>query len=380
MLGRARAAFERARARANFSRPQWILPAVDDSEPVLAIHPPEFLGVSISTQRCFRSTLPIASNVLLARSARESLWAAIEDASPRAVVLSGFVDGYEEFVRGLHVRRPDILIRVLWHGTPMQLADPDERRQYDCVLKLAGAGIVSRIGTLKTGEALGLVARGIDATDVFNPPPDGSPSGLAPKLRADDTKVGLGIFAAGSTWRKNPYAMLTAAARIPDVEIHGVLDRSAQSYARSSGLHLAKVQERAWSTSEIATHAETLDLNLYVGLSECSPLFPLESLHLGVPCLVGPNSHLFLESPLLFTADDRAEDRARAESAARVLERLVVSRADDPTAIARAIEDAVGNRGAIQAAYRDWRIPYGRAARESVARFVDLVSEESARP
>jgi hypothetical protein len=41
-------------------------------------------------------------------------------------------------------------------------------------------------------------------------------------------------------------------------------------------------------------------LTFYITLSECSPMLPLESMHLGVPCLVGPCSHLFRASPYLY--------------------------------------------------------------------------------
>jgi glycosyltransferase involved in cell wall biosynthesis len=42
-----------------------------------------------------------------------------------------------------------------------------------------------------------------------------------------------------------------------------------------------------------------MDLNLYVTLSECSPMTPLESISLGVPCIVGPTTTFFDDSPLL---------------------------------------------------------------------------------
>ena len=40
-------------------------------------------------------------------------------------------------------------------------------------------------------------------------------------------------------------------------------------------------------------------INLYVTFSECSPMLPLESLELEVPCITGNNHHYFKENNLL---------------------------------------------------------------------------------
>ena len=315
--------------------------------------------------------MPISPNVLLSRRACESLCDAIEAAAPSVLVLSGFVDGYGDFAKCLKARRPDISIMVLWHGTPIQLRDPDERRQYDVVISLLRSGVISRIGTFKTGEAAALVERGIDAMDVFNPPPAGAPNVSAGRVIERRRGVlSVGMFSAGPSWRKNPYAMIAAASRAENVEIYGVLDPAAQSYARSLGLKLASVREHTWTSEEMAAVSGRLDLNLYVSLSECSPLFPIESLHAGIPCLIGATSHLFLGSPLLFEETDAREVRDAAADAAKTLEGLVVSRADDPGAICDAIERVEANSVEIMSAYRVWCEPYRRAADASLGRLV----------
>jgi hypothetical protein len=59
----------------------------------------------------------------------------------------------------------------------------------------------------------------------------------------------------------------------------------------------------------------SVDLNLYVSLSECHPMSPMESYLAGVPCLISRTSDLFRDDPDLW-------------------ETVTVSEADDPTAIA----------------------------------------------
>lgn len=371
--------------RAGDPRPRWTIPPTagpgappEGSErrlpEVVAIHPPDYLGVARSTRRLFSRSVAVgAADLLLARD-RARLLDAIEGAAPEVLLLSGLVDGYDALARAWHARDPRRSVLVLWHGTPLQLADAEERRQYDRLLALLDDRVVRGVGFFKTGQGDALRARGLPAYDVFNPPPDGAPArdpGGA-RTSADRSEASkapgprrLGLFFAGPSWRKNPYAMLEAAARRGDVALSGVLDRSAQAYARTLGLRLEAVRERPWPADALASRLACVDLNLYVTLSECSPLLPLESLHLGVPCLVGSTSHLFAASPL--AGDDVADARA----AAAILEsRLVVSRADDPAAIAAAIGVALDAREEIVAAYGRWQGAYDRAARQAMEAFV----------
>jgi len=66
------------------------------------------------------------------------------------------------------------------------------------------------------------------------------------------------------------------------------------------------------------------DLTLYITNTECSPMIALESLGLGIPCLVGPSSGLYDE-------DNYLKDM------------LTVTRVDCPFTIHNCILEAMGN-------------------------------------
>jgi hypothetical protein len=95
-----------------------------------------------------------------------------------------------------------------------------------------------------------------------------------------------------------------------------------------------------------------MHLNLYVTLSECAPMVPLESLAAGAPCLFGPSCHYF-------------EDDARLHGA------LVVGQPDSAAAIAAAAERALAERDGIVSAYAAWAPGYNAAAVESMRRFLE---------
>lgn len=77
-----------------------------------------------------------------------------------------------------------------------------------------------------------------------------------------------------------------------------------------------------------------MHINLYVTLSECAPMLPLESLAAGVPCLVGPTVQYWRENPLL--------------------QRLLVTPgADRPDELAAYVVAAIEARDDIVEEYRD---------------------------
>jgi hypothetical protein len=80
-------------------------------------------------------------------------------------------------------------------------------------------------------------------------------------------------------------------------------------------------------------------------------MLPLESFALGVPCLLGPCSHLF--------RDHLALRRA-----------LVVDQPCNPSLIADMALDAMRDRLGIMAAYRDYATEQQAAADAALARFL----------
>jgi len=95
-----------------------------------------------------------------------------------------------------------------------------------------------------------------------------------------------------------------------------------------------------------------MHVNLYVTLSECSPMLPLESLSAGTPCLIGPTSHLF-------------EDQQYLRS------RLVVPYPDRAEIIAKYIEQILEERDQVITEYKKYASGYNEYAKETLTRFLN---------
>jgi len=163
----------------------------------------------------------------------------------------------------------------------------------------------------------------------------------------------LGVWGLNDNWRKPPYAMMAAATMQVGAIVHaaGVSSR-AREYADFLGLH-ARLQTQPVEQQNMQSVLAQMHLNLYVTLTECAPMVPLESLSAGAPCLLGPNSHYF-------------EDHAYLHG------RLVVSQPDSAACIARYLSAALEERSEIIQNYQTYAPAYNAQARDCLAEFLEL--------
>lgn len=238
------------------------------------------------------------------------------------VVVHGFPPGSEVLLRA--AKDAGIGTRVVLHSSMAQHgAEAGEAAVADTVLGLTRRGVVDRVGFVKHGLAEVFAAMGYRADYVPNRAPDiGAPTAgpMEPGL------VHVGVFAE-PFWRKNVVTQLGAAALMPNTRAH-VMRLPEVGYVAS--LDAVEHGELPWEA--FLDLQASMDLNLYVTLSECHPLTPVESYLSGIPCLISPTSVLFADDPDLhaITSVPNADDPAAIASAAAAL------LADAAGAVARA--------------------------------------------
>lgn len=101
---------------------------------------------------------------------------------------------------------------------------------------------------------------------------------------------------------------------------------------------------------------QQMHLNLYVTLTECAPMMPLESLSTGSPCLFGPTTHYFQDHAYL-------------------RQRLVVPIPDDALTIANTARKALEERREIIDAYQNYAPEYNQRALQALAEFLEFPVE-----
>jgi glycosyltransferase involved in cell wall biosynthesis len=160
------------------------------------------------------------------------------------------------------------------------------------------------------------------------------------------------MWISGDSYRKLPHAMLSAVAMVPKTRLHAAgLSARARDLVRYLGIRVGAVQELPLPQAALLQAIRRTHVSLYVTFSECCPMLPLESMAVGVPCLIGPTSHLFDDHPQL-------------------ADWLVVPFPDRADVIADFMSRAIDDRDAIMRAYARYIPEYNEKARRSVAEFL----------
>lgn len=331
---------------------QWLADARRVSPSAIAIVNPEWRGIYSSTVNLFPVVLPLRDG-LTHRGARAIVELLIGTGASR-FVMSGLPPSYEHLVRPLQAAGASLY--VLWHGSFMQSSANHEWQSFCLLKRLLREGLVHKVGFVKAGMADAFKRLELPATFVMNaigqaPPAASTPEAGGPHLGIAAVKLNL--------WRKLPFAMLAACGDISGAVVHlaGADDRVIE-FVEQMSLN-ARIQRGSIPQTEMPRWLASKHLNLYVTISECCPMLPLESLAVGVPCLLGPTSHLFEDDPYLHS-------------------RLVVPYPDRHEIIAQYIRTALRERDQIVAAYTHWLPGYLKQSQQSVRQFLDLRADDAA--
>ena len=245
----------------------------------------------------------------------EELACQITSSGADMVVIQGWPPGSAGFARRLASQ--GMTVKCVLHSSPAQHgAEEGEARVVGEVLALASEGILDEVGMAKPGVPEALIAAGYPVSYVPNRVPRLPP---IKKRDLDRGSLHIGVFAE-PFWRKNVVTQLLAVGLMQGAVAH-VMKRPDVEYL--DGLEIVEHGELPWE--EFISLQSSVDLNLYVTLSECHPSTPQESYLAGVPCLISRVSGVFRDDERLWeiTTTDLPDDPAAIAYAAQ---RLLSSR------------------------------------------------------
>lgn len=272
---------------------------------VVGVCHPEWRGVRTSAYT-FRTPIIEADDL-----ADPHLIERVRATGASVVAVHGMPPGTASLLEALQSN--DIATRVVLYSSPAQHgAGKSESDVIDGLLDLQAQGTLGRLGLAKEGVAEALRALGHRAWFVPARVPE-VPSVDPIEL---DGRPAIGVFAE-PFWRKNVVTQLAATALVEDAVAH-VLTAPEIGYLAN----LPVVEHGLLDWERFIVLLGSVDINLYVTLSECLPLTPMESYLAGVPCLASRTSAVFRSDPDLWamtTVDELDNPRAIAEAAARLL-------------------------------------------------------------
>ncbi len=252
-----------------------------------------WIGVSNATIELFENLVD-CGEIYLATDIKK-LGDKILDIKVPQVIFSSFAIGWKDLAKYLKKRNPSIKIKTFWHGSHSQILDSYGWDRNLEIIDLHRKKIIDVMGTCKQSLMQFYVKQGFNAAFLTNK----VEVNIKPTKKRTNSKIIVGLYAANcNDWRKNMYTQIAAVSLIDKAVIDMVpLNDDAISFANKLGVEIQGVKTPL-SRIDLIKRMAKVDIVSYVTLSECSPMLPLESMEMGVPCLSGNNHHYFKENEL----------------------------------------------------------------------------------
>ncbi len=319
----------------------------------VAVHTPRWLGVSHSTRMLFDACYPIPNSpdewpADVTDEEVERHAEVLLESGARHVIFSGGDEAHYRVMEAIRRRDPGVRFDLVFHGNFTQLQDPYIWSLFTMWCSAVREGKVREFVTMKKGAEEVLRAAGVRSRYLINYVP-GEPLPI-PEVEGEGRHVG--IWFSGTIF-KSAHPMIASLTLIPGAVLHSAgLGGPGAELAEFLGVQRGFSSEHAVRKDELERRIRATHLSMYVTSAECSPMLPLESMQLGVPCLIGPSSHLFEDHDYL-------------------RERLVVPYPDRPDVIARYAVRAIEERREIIDAWARYAPIYNERARALVREFLE---------
>lgn len=262
----------------------------------VAIYNPECIGIMNATKELFGKNNLIKLYEIFNPKQINNIAKAIVDKGIKQVIFATMAYGYKDLAEKIYELDSNIKIKFMWHGSHSLFVNYNEQNFLEEILQLEKRNIVTSIGFFKGSMANFYSKKGYNAYPLMNA------VNLKNKeyKKKKDSRLKIGLYSSGDRWEKNTYNQLSACAMIEDAYIDVVPEtKLATSFCKLMNIKtVSKEPTTSLDRDDLFERMAQNDVNLYVTFTECSPMIPLESFELGVPCILGDNTDYFKKSKL----------------------------------------------------------------------------------
>lgn len=305
----------------------------------VAIYNPETKGIMNATIDLFGKENSIELYEIFNKKQIINIAKAIVDKKFKQVIFATMAYGYKDLAEKIHELDSSIKIKFMWHGSHALFVNYNEQKFLEELLQLQKRGIVSTIGFFKSAMADFYSKKGYNACLLMN---DVNLNKKSNNTHKEDGKVKIGLYSSGDRWEKNTYNQLSSCAMVKNAYVDIIPNtKLATSFCELMNIKIMDNNSTmSVSREELLERMAGNDVNLYVTFTECSPMIPLESFELGVPCIIGNNTDFFKNSKLN--------------------DMVVVKEEDSIDEIYEKINIATKNKEEIMNLYKEWKKEYSK--------------------
>lgn len=316
----------------------------------VVIYNPECIGIKNSVKELFGKENCIKLYEIFNEKQICNVANAIVDKNFKQVIFATMAYGYKDLAEKIYELNNKIKIKFMWHGSHSLFVNYNEQKFLEEILQLQKRNIVKSIGFFKKSMKEFYSKKGYNSYWLMNCV-NLDKNKIERKEKSNDIKIGL--YSSGDRWEKNTYNQLSACAMLKNAYVDVVpMTKLATSFCKLMNIKTVNDDnEFSIKRKELLKRMSKNTINLYVTFTESSPMIPLESFEVGVPCIIGNNTDYFKGN--------------------EIENFIVVNEEDNIDEIYDKINLCIENKEKILKLYKDWKKEHSKKVLELKEEFLN---------
>lgn len=307
-----------AKKSARAVMPKVVIDVSSDNTEIIAIVSPYFRGVKSATKEMVPDMIQVSDiyNKTIAKRLAKKICAY----RPEKILISGYAKGHDLLAYEIKKLLPSVRIFVLIHSAFIWFDSyPAENVVFENFINMAKKGIIEKVGFCKRDLAEYFASLGINSYFVMNRfyPEKHQIKTLSKK------SINIGIFGQNQ-WHRNITNQAIGALMVDGTTVH-CNEISSHFFIDKSRVKAHGILPK----DDFLKLYESMDINMYISMTDCFPMSVIESMQYGIPCLVSDTSDVYSFNP-------------------KLKKWLTVSSIDSPIGISKKINEVITNYSDIQ--------------------------------
>lgn len=312
----------------------------------IVFYNPTWLGVANSTKGLFKNIVPLEQ--VFGNKNIKKVANAVVNNNIKSVIFSQIVDGWIDVLKEIKRLKPEIKIKVIWHGNCYEFFSDYTWNLNKGVVSLYKDGKIDCFAFVRSTMYEFYKKVGIRSCYLQN---NVHLDNIKRVEKQKTKKKKIGIYNADTRELKNIYTSLSAIKLIPNGVADVVpINEGAKKFTQILELETTSIDDYI-PTEELLERIQQNDVNLYPTFTENAPMFPLESFEVGVPCLLGNNNDYFIGTKLG--------------------EYVILTKEDDPEYLKERIINCIEHKEEIMQLYKEWKKEFDAKCDAWVEEFVE---------
>lgn len=263
----------------------------------VVIYNPECIGIKNSVKELFGKENCIKLYEIFNEKQICNIAKAIVDKNFKQVIFATMAYGYKDLAEKIYELNNKIKIKFMWHGSHSLFVNYNEQKFLEEILQLQKRNIVTSVGFFKKSMKEFYSKKGYKSYWLMN---DVNLDKNKIERNEENNDIKIGLYSSGDRWEKNTYNQLSACAMLKNIYVDVVpMTKLASSFCKLMNIRtINEDNEFSLKRKELIKRMSKNTINLYVTFTECSPMIPLESFEVGVPCIIGNNTDYFNENEI----------------------------------------------------------------------------------